>query len=446
MNRSRLSRGALVALLLAASAARPASSADAQQATSMADAPARSLTLAAALAAARRVSPDLVAAREAVAAAAARERQAAAFPNPTLSYGREQTSGGGQTNAQNVAALEQPLEAGGVRGARRDAARLRREAAEARLAAAESQLDYEVARAYALALAADRRAALAEQAAGAFDQARRVSERRLAAGDVSGYANRRIRLEAARYAALRVEAVLARRTAQLALAALVAESADSIAGAIVTLADTLPATPAVADQPTLIALALRSRAELRAGERESQAAAAEARLARRERMPVPVVSGGFKSEDAAGGQGLSGFVAGVSLPLPLWDRRGGTVDAAAAESRRGAAETESLRRRVAREVAEAYDAYRLGAEQLAALAPQLGSESRAALRASQVAYSEGEISLVECLDAVRAYHEAESSFASIRADLLVRRAALERAVGAPLSPTTSTRGTAAPQE
>src|SRR5688500_8137459 len=68
------------------------------------------LSLAGALAAAARVSTDVVAAREGVAAAAARERQAGAYPNPTLVYSREQTSGGGQTNSQNLATIDQPIE------------------------------------------------------------------------------------------------------------------------------------------------------------------------------------------------------------------------------------------------------------------------------------------------------------------------------------------------
>ena len=71
MTRSRISRAAPLAMLLAASVALPAPPVNAQQATStVSDAPARILTLAAALAAARSVSPDLVAAREALAAAA----------------------------------------------------------------------------------------------------------------------------------------------------------------------------------------------------------------------------------------------------------------------------------------------------------------------------------------------------------------------------------------
>jgi cobalt-zinc-cadmium efflux system outer membrane protein len=312
---------------------------------------------------------------------------------------------------------------------------LRAEAAAARLAAAELQLDYEVARAYALAVAADRRATLAQQAATAFGQARTVSERRLAAGDISGYANRRVRLEAARYAALRADALLARRVARLALASLVAASPDSIASMMdIALTDSPPVEAVAYSPDSLRGVALRARAELRAAELEAAAAAAEARLTARERIPVPIVSAGIKNEQVAGSSGsLNGVAAGVSLPLPLWDRRRGAVEAAEAESRRRLAEADAARRRVAREVAEAYDVWRAAEEQRAALAPQLGRESRAALNAAQVAYAEGEITLVEWLDAVRAYQEAESTYANLQAEVLIRRAALERAIGVRLS-------------
>jgi outer membrane protein TolC len=49
-----------------------------------------------------------------------------------------------------------------------------------------------------------------------------------------------------------------------------------------------------------------------------------------------------------------------------------------------------------------------------------------------VAYREGEISLLEWLDTIRAYHEAESAYADLRSEYITRRAALERATGAPL--------------
>ena len=404
------------------------------------------LTLAEARSAARRVSHDLLAAREAVAAARGRERQASAYQNPTFAISREQSSGGGQSNSQNILLLEQPVELGGLRSARRSAAAAHRDAAEARLALAEAQLDYDVTRAYALAVAADRRAALADQATAAFTEALRISERRLAAGDVSGYTHRRLKLEAARYGTLRAEAVLARRSGRLALASLIVASTDSIGAVSPILTDSLPTSAATVRADSLLPVALRSRAELRAAAAEVRAAQAESRLATSERTPIPVLSGGVKSERVAaaigGSQGLKGLVAGVTLPVPLWDRRAGSIEAADAEARRRAAELEGQRRRIAREVAEAYDASRAADAQIAILAPQVGVESRAALRAAQVAYAEGEITLVEWLDAVRAYREAEASFAALQAESTIRRAALERAVGAPLVPSSSLLPTA----
>lgn len=61
--------------------------------------------------------------------------------------------------------MEQRLEIGGQVSRRVAAARLRHQAAEEGLVAAEVSLDVDVARAFALALAGDRRAELAETAA-----------------------------------------------------------------------------------------------------------------------------------------------------------------------------------------------------------------------------------------------------------------------------------------
>jgi cobalt-zinc-cadmium efflux system outer membrane protein len=321
----------------------------------------------------------------------------------------------------------------------------------ARLDAVAAQLDYETTRAYALALAADRRATLAEQATNAFAQARGVTERRLAAGDVSGYAHRRIRLEAARYAGVRAEAMLARRAARVALATLVSASADSIAASDFVLVDSLALpnelTMKSASVDSLIGLAFRSRADLKALDLDASTATAEARLTARERISQPALSVGFKNERIAGtSEQASGFAAGLSLPLPLWDRRAGAIAAADGESRRRLAEADALRRRIAREVIEARDGYTAVATQLELLAPELGGETRTAMRAVQVAYSEGEATVVEWLDAVRAYQEAESSFATLHAEIMIRRAALERAVGANLSSTTNRRGGDAPDK
>jgi cobalt-zinc-cadmium efflux system outer membrane protein len=402
------------------------------------------LTLTAAQGAARQASPELRAAREAIAAAAGRERQAGAFANPTVAYGREQTSRTGQTNSQNIAQLEQALEVGGQRGARRDAARLRRASAEARLAWATSQLDFDVARAFARAIAADRRAQIAEQAVGSLTDAQRVSERRLAAGDVAGYVVRRVQLETARFAALRAAAALERRSTRVALASLIGVSSEAIDS--LALPTDIEAPPPDAPAPpsfdSLLIMSERARSDVRAAMLEAEAVAAESRLVARERVPTPTFSLGYKGEhvaDTVRGSSVryGGFVAGLSVPLPLFDRRGGAVEATTAEARRALAETAVIRRRVAREVTDALDALRAAETQRAALAPHLGEGARIALRAVQTSYTEGEITLAEWLDAVRAYQDAESTYVTLQAEVAVARAALARAIGGPLTTTSS---------
>ena len=399
-----------------------------------------SLSLEQSRALARAASPDLRAAQAAVEAARGRELQAGAIENPSLSYSTERTSGGGQSNSQQIAGVEQRLEIGGQRGARRSAATSRRRAAEARLAGARALVDFEVTRAYAQVIAADRRARLARQASAAFTEAGRVSARRLAAGDISGYTDRRLRLEAARYAALQAEAALASRSARIALSSLISPTADSIREVAFVLSDSVPAAIPQFDVAALSAIALRNRADYLTTSLEAEALAAEARLAFRERIASPVFSAGYKTEKSAGiSESLNGFAAGLSFPIPLFDRRAGAIQAAEAENRRAVAETEIVRRRIAREVAEAYDALRAVEEQRALLAPQLGASAAAALRSAQVAYSEGEIPLLEWLDAVRAYHEAESAYSNLLAEFLNRRATLERVVASPLNELSSIR-------
>jgi cobalt-zinc-cadmium efflux system outer membrane protein len=381
--------------------------------------------------AARSASWDVAAARATFDAARGRARQAGAFPNPVVSYAREQTAAGGLETSQRVIAVDQSLDAFGVRGARRAAARLRAAAAEARLRAAESHADFDAARALAHAIAADRRATLADQAARAFAAAVTTSERRLAAGDISGFAVRRIRLEAARYTVLRAEAQLARSAARSALAALTALPIDSMTQLVIPTPDPMMRARDVA---SLAAAAQSDRADLRAAIAEFDAAREETRLASRERVPGIGLTLGSKGEETTAGERLSGLVAGISIPIPLWDRRAGSVTAASGEERRRESEVAALRRRVAREVAEADAALRSAHEALGAFGPALESDAEAALRSGQVAYNEGDLSLLEWLDTVRAFYETMTSIAGLRAEVIIRSAALERAAGTNMTP------------
>ena len=374
--------------------------------------------------------PMTAAAREAVNAALAREQQAKAWTNPALSYSREQASLDQLRSVQDIVALDQRFEIGGQRAARAEAARLRRESAQARLSAAQADLELEVFRAYTNAIAADRRAELASQAAAAFAAARKTSDERLAAGDISGYAARRLKLEAARYTALSIEARQEQHAARLALASLIALSPDS--------ADQLRLSTAPTNQRTMAldsidAIVRRQGYEVRAARLDADALLADARLAQREKIPSPVVLAGFKRESTNVGRSLNGFVAGLSIPLSLFDRRTGAITAAEADHRRSTAEVAVLQRSLALTARSALEATTRIEQQVTALRAELGEEARLALTAAEAAYAEGEITLIEWLDAARAYQEAEASYARLTAQALIQRATLLRTLGLPIT-------------
>lgn len=421
---SRVALPCLVALCVMLAGTPPAVTAQ----TAAAAAP--SLTLDSAIARALRTHPRVQAARAQLAAAEGRRRQAGALPNPSLSWQYERTSASGAENSQHITTLEFPL-AVGVRGARRDAATATVQEADAELRAAELDLMVEVSTRFAAAVASERRSALARDAAEEFIRAEGIAGERLAAGDISGYQNRRIRLEAARYRALAAAEAMARRQAQRALLVLVDPTADD-EGEVLLLAP----SRAMATAPDAIAAIeadlLAQRPDVLAARAAVQRSEALQRQLSWERVPQPTVIGGIKSENAAGLGALRGIAAGVTLPLPLFDRRSGDYLATSAASDQARALERETVRRARADIGAARDALRETVEQHAALAPALGDEAARAVASARAAYAEGEISLLEWLDAVRAYVEAERDFASLASELIIRRATLARALGQPL--------------
>jgi cobalt-zinc-cadmium efflux system outer membrane protein len=152
-----------------------------------------------------------------------------------------------------------------------------------------------------------------------------------------------------------------------------------------------------------------SRAELKALERSAQRAVLEADAARRQRLPSP----------------------GVSAALPLFDS--GARDAArwSAEKARADAARAAIAARVRNEVTGAADVLSLRLAALAEDDPSAGLELQ---QIAEVAYREGEVGILEWLDAVRTASRARLRGIELRLDARLAQIALERAVGDVLWP------------
>ena len=243
--------------------------------------------------------------------------------------------------------------------------------------------------------------------------------------------------EGSRFDRLRAEQEL-RDTNQLVTSAAVAmaEARATLSGMLPpdTSLSTVAAMPTT-QQPaipidTLLTRATSTRAELRALQQLAQRATFEAEVARRARLPSPNLFGGVKRADDVSGRETGG-VFGVSVALPLFDA--GRREAArwVAERVRVDAERVFIESRIRGEITGALDVL---AVRQGALSQEQQGAAEELVQIAEVAYREGEVGILELLDAVRTASRARIRSIELRLGVRLAQIAVERAVGDTLWP------------
>jgi cobalt-zinc-cadmium efflux system outer membrane protein len=365
-------------------------------------------------------------ARPAVAAVAEGEAQvargeaeaAARWANPELGWSREQTLRGPGATTEDYVSLSQAFDLSGGRGLRAEAGarrvravasagetRVLEVAAEARHRFHELLYHQELARA-------------AEAWAHRVEETTATLERRAAAGDVARYDVKRLERErATARSRLRAEGV-ALDAARQRLAAVMGENGDVAAWTVE--GPLLPDVPP-GDADELIAR-LASRPDVRELEDEAAAAEAEARAAGRGWIPEVRVTGGVKTAEA-GGERATGFLAGVSLPVPVANRRQGEAAAASARARVAVAKRELLLSEAGGQVRARIRQTILLSEAAQQLRREALATSQEVARTAEAAYFGGEVGILELLDAHRGVYE--SAVQVVELEAAARRAAIE---------------------
>ncbi|MDQ3348226.1 MAG: TolC family protein [Acidobacteriota bacterium] len=342
-----------------------------------------------------------------------------AYPNPGVMYSRE---GAGFTEFLQI---EQSLPVFGTRAA------LSR-AGVAATAAAEAERDGRLWMLRADAVSAVARLA-AEQARLEAAQANTRDVERL----IEILRTREREGEGSRFDRLRAEQEL-RETRQLVTSAAigVSEAKASLSAllppdtTVTRITSALPSPRAPIPVESLLTRANASRAELRALQRFAERAALESDAARRARLPAPTLFGGFKRADVESGRERGG-VFGLSVSVPLFDA--GQRDAArwAAERARVDAQRASIELQVRSEIVRASEALSL---RQAAVSEDQEAAGDELTRIAEVAYREGEVGILELLDAVRTASRARARSVGLRLEVRLAQIALERAVGDALWP------------
>ena len=385
------------------------------------------ITLAEALEQALARNRDLTVARREVDVGQGRLRQARRYPfNPLLviegeagrAVGREESDrrgvGGGKIG------LEQVIEVQGqrghrVRGAEADLARTEWQARNA-----EREVIADTTRAFAELLVAQERALLAQDGLRLATRLRDVAKELVGAGDVPELDQLRAEVEVRRAANRVTREDALRQTTVRELALLT----GTPAAAELTAAGPLLLDPLPGDLDSLIAQARAQRPDLKAAEAAVESARAAAALVRAERfLPSLTLSASY-------GEGLEFdsrsrlALFGVSIPLPLWNRRDGDVTAAEAEAAKQEAERDRLLARIDKEVVAAFHQFGAARQVVQDYLERIVPAQEENTRLVEHGYRLGQLRLGEALlaqrdlaDARAAYLEAVAAYNAARAEL-----------------------------
>ena len=327
--------------------------------------------------------------------ATANVTSAGLWVNPALSYDREEIFANGRGQPENFLRLELPLEISGRRGLKVEASKQGLAAARKTAERGRLELLLDAEALYWRAAAARQTVALLETERDALLRIGTAISARTAAGDTSGYDLDRLEVEREFLEDLVADARRTEGALQLRLGLLLGpprsrvEAKDAL---------TMPSAPASLN--TLLERALTSRADYQAARLRVTQAEAELSAARRGWVPGLVVTGGMRNAQFTNDT-TWGYVAGVSLGLPVFDHGQAEAQGAAARLARAEASHRLLELEVEVEAITASEQLTGLLEQEARLERTQAPRIERLLRRAELSWREGERPIFELLDAYR---------------------------------------------
>lgn len=384
---------------------------------------------------------DLLAARQRLAIAEGRLRQAGLRPNPTLEaeYGSPRFLGG-EPESDFSAGVTQVFELGGKRSKRVAVAELELSRVRSEVDAIERTVAVEIRNSYAAALSAARQLDVLERLIPANEELLRVTEARLKEGDVAPLDVNLVRVENDRF---KVQAIQLNSELETGLLQLRTLIGSDIAEPLVIAPQ--PDRPPRFDTglSDLTEIALTTRADLRAARIGEELGSARIGLAKAN--AVPNVSAGIKYSrnnsliDFPARLGGGSFpnkdnslTFGVSVEVPIFNRNQGEIASATGEKVQATREREFLEATVKRDVAVAYRKYRAAAAALVVYSTQILPRAEENLRTVRAAYGLGDFSIFEVVNEQRRLTENITSYNQIVRDYYNALTEVETAIGTTL--------------
>lgn len=378
----------------------------------------------------QQVAPQRRAAADRVDAARGALYQAGRFPNPLLEARAENVRVDsnvfttGNPPLDFYALLSQPVELGGKREKRSAVAAADLQASGAELQLTERQVTLDTMRLYLAAVRARELSAYLTENRTELDPLLEVMRRRVAQGYTAAADLAKLQAEAARVEAQLAQARLDLERSTLALGMSMEDPAPVLPARLVE--------PPLVDIPsggvdTLAARMVDAQPLLQASRARLERARETVRLERAQRIPNPLVTGGYKRVDDR-----NTMVMGVVVPIPVLDTNAGNIERALAEERAAAADLETLRRQLTMEAM----ALIAGARDLTTRARRINDElvepAHVARQAARSTFHEVGTNVLALVDAERVHTEAHRDALDLTLEAIAR--AFEVQVALPTEP------------
>jgi len=385
-------------------------------------------------------NPGLTAERAGLSVAQTAMITAGLRPNPVASYSADHLDalGTGFNDVNNAGPaelalrLDVPWERGHKRELRLDAAGYQRKIAEQKLADSTRRLTADVTLACIDILEAKARLALARENLASLEGIVKLNESRVTAGATAPVELTRSRVAMLQFRTGVRTAELTLTSARLRLQTLMGRAGGQplidVAG---DLKQPLPAGPL--DLPRIQDTAFSRRPDLQAILLDQARSQADLRLQLAQGKVDYTFGAEYRRQQGINGRGNSlGFF--ISVPVPVFNRNQGEIARAHAEHEQLQKSETALRAQIASEVTAAWQEFETARGLVAEIERDLLGPSQEAKNTTAYVYQAGASSLIDVLDAQRAFNETMSAYYGAQADY--RRAAgkLASAVGEEVIP------------
>lgn len=344
-------------------------------------------------------NPNIVRARTAATRQSELAQTSALWPNPSVEFEQERT---GMEKTQ-TAFIDQPILNPVEYGARKKSANAQRKAAFASYREEAADLYFELRKKYVTAVSAQSKLRVVQQLIETVRRAIDIIQVRYEEGTARSFEINRLKTALADYENRLAQRKVERDEAYTALISFIApeESLQNIGeSSRMVLTDTLGYQAANYSLNKLLQEAFQTRGLLASLESLTRANRNQLSAEKAARFPDLSIRGGVVREFALTSPTAPFF--GIGIGVPLWNNNGHQIKASQADLNQSQALLNIARRQVRREVLTAYNTFTSYKDRIEQINETLLKTDQGLVKDALYLYSEGEITLVELLDAVSA--------------------------------------------